>query len=44
MVYIPEKLNDQERAAFESLREQPDVKPSTSTTNRLFSKLKHIFE
>jgi molecular chaperone DnaJ len=44
MVYIPEKLNDKEKAAFESLREQPNVKPDTSTTTRLFSKLKHIFE
>ncbi len=44
MVYIPEKLTDKEREAFESLREQPNVKPDTSTTSRLFSKLKHIFE
>lgn len=44
MVYIPEKLNDQEKAAFESLRDQPDIKPDPSTTHRLFSKLKHIFE
>ncbi|MDE6527884.1 MAG: molecular chaperone DnaJ [Muribaculaceae bacterium] len=44
MVYIPEKLNDKERAAFESLRDEPDVKPDESTKHRLFSKLKHIFE
>lgn len=44
MVYIPENLNDKERAAFESLRGEPNVKPSESTKNRLFSKLKHIFE
>ena len=44
MVYIPENLNDKERAAFESLRDEPNVKPSESTKNRLFSKLKHIFE
>ncbi len=43
MVYIPENLTDKEREAFESLREQPNVKPSESTVNRLFSKLKHIF-
>ncbi len=44
MVYIPENLNDKERTAFESLRDEPNVKPSESTKNRLFSKLKHIFE
>lgn len=43
MVYIPEKLNDQERAAIESLRDQPNIKPDPSITQRLFSKLKHIF-
>lgn len=31
MVYIPENLNDKERAAFESLRDEPNVKPSEST-------------
>ena len=44
MVYIPETLNDTERQAFESLRDQPNIKPSDSTKHRLFSKLKHIFE
>lgn len=44
MVYIPEKLNDKEREAFESLRDQPDMKPDNTTVNRLFSKLKHIFQ
>lgn len=44
MVYIPETLNDEERKAFEALKDQPNVKPSQSTSQRLFSKLKHIFE
>jgi len=44
MVYIPETLNDQERKAFESLKDEPNTKPSESTKHRLFSKLKHIFE
>jgi molecular chaperone DnaJ len=44
MVYIPEKLNDAERKAIESLREQPNVSASESDKSRLFSKLKHIFE
>ncbi len=44
MVYIPENLNDEEKKAFESLKDQPNVKPSESTAQRLFSKLKHIFQ
>lgn len=44
MVYIPENLTDKEKEAFEAMREQPNMKPSESTKNRLFSKLKHIFE
>ncbi|MDE6489894.1 MAG: molecular chaperone DnaJ [Muribaculaceae bacterium] len=44
MVYIPEQLSDNERAAFESLREASNMKPSESTKNRIFSKLRHIFE
>ncbi len=44
MVYIPESLNDEEKKAFESLKDQPNVKPSQSTSQRLFSKLKHIFQ
>lgn len=44
MVYIPEKLNDKEKAAFELIKDEPDIKPSDETKNRLFSKLKHIFE
>lgn len=44
MVYIPETLADSEKAAFEAMRDQPNMKPSESTKQRLFSKLKHIFE
>ena len=44
MVYVPESLNDREKSAFESLREEPNIKPTESTKQRLFSKLKHIFE
>ena len=44
MVYIPETLNDKEREAFESLRDQPHIKPDHSTVSKLFSKLKHIFQ
>lgn len=44
MVYIPESLNDKERQAFESIKDEPNVKPSETTVHRLFSKLKHIFQ
>ena len=44
MVYIPENLNEKEKAAFESLKDEPNVKPTEATKTRLFSKLRHIFE
>lgn len=44
MVYVPEKLNDRERAAFESIKDEPDIKATESVKNRIFSKLRHIFE
>ena len=44
MVYIPENLDAEERAAFESLKNKSNMTPSESTKHRLFSKLKHIFE
>ncbi|MBD5214180.1 MAG: molecular chaperone DnaJ [Bacteroidales bacterium] len=44
MVYIPETLNDKERAAIESIKDEPNIKASESVKNRIFSKLRHIFE
>lgn len=44
MVYIPEQTNDKIRSAVESIKDEPDLKPSESTKSRIFSKLKHIFE
>ncbi len=44
MVYIPEKLTDAERSAVESLRHSPNVQPTEAEKNRIFSKLRHIFE
>ncbi len=44
MVYIPENLGQQEQAAIESLRGKPGVTPDESTKNRIFSKLRHIFD
>jgi molecular chaperone DnaJ len=43
MVYIPEKLNDAERKAIESLWEQPNVQANDSIKKRIFSRLRHIF-
>lgn len=44
MVYIPENLNDKEKAAIESLRDSANIKPTDSVKKRIFSKLRHIFE
>lgn len=43
MVYVPEQLNDAEKAAIESLQNSPNVVPSKSTASRIFSRLRHIF-
>lgn len=44
MVYMPEHLSEAEKSAIESLRNSPNVTPTEAEKNRLFSKLKHIFE
>lgn len=44
MVYIPENLTDKEKTAFESMQNEPNIKPTESVKTRLFSKLRHIFE
>ncbi len=44
MVYVPETLDDEERAAIEKLSDKPDMKPSDSVKERIFSKLRHIFD
>ncbi|MCM1449077.1 MAG: molecular chaperone DnaJ [Clostridiales bacterium] len=44
MVYVPETLNDKERAAFESIKDEPNIKATESVKNRIFSRLRHIFE
>ncbi|MDE7159854.1 MAG: molecular chaperone DnaJ [Muribaculaceae bacterium] len=43
MVYVPENLTDAEKAAVESLKEQPNIVPTESTSKRIFSRLRHIF-
>lgn len=44
MVYVPEQLDAEERATIEKLQDKPDMKPSESVKNRIFSKLRHIFD
>lgn len=43
MVYVPENLTDAEKAAIQSLEGQPNIVPAPSTSKRIFSKLRHIF-
>ena len=43
MVYVPETLSDSEKAAIESLKDAPNVVPTQATSQRIFSRLRHIF-
>ncbi|MDO5395473.1 MAG: molecular chaperone DnaJ [Bacteroidales bacterium] len=43
MVYIPEKLTDEEKKTVEALKGSPNIQPSDTDRHRIFSKLKHIF-
>lgn len=43
MVYVPEKLSDAEKAAIESLKSSSNIIPDKSTSTRIFSRLRHIF-
>lgn len=44
MVYVPESLSDTEKATIESLKDQPDIVPTKATSQRIFSRLRHIFQ
>ncbi len=44
MVYVPQNLTPQQSSAIEAMRNDPNIKPSEDEKNRIFSKLKHIFE
>ena len=44
MVYVPEQLNSQERAAIETLKGSENVMPTEQTKNRIFSRLRRIFD
>lgn len=43
MVYVPEELTDAEKSAIESLKDAPNVTPTETTSKRIFSRLRHIF-
>lgn len=43
MVYVPENLSDAEKSAVESLKGSSNVVPTESTSKRIFSRLRHIF-
>lgn len=43
MVYVPEAVTDAEKAAIESLKDNPNIVPTESTAKRIFSRLRHIF-
>ena len=44
MVYVPEQLNSQERAAIEALKGSENITPNEQTKNRIFSRLRRIFD
>lgn len=43
MVYVPEAVTDAEKSAIESLKGSPNIEPTESTSKRIFSRLRHIF-
>lgn len=43
MVYVPENLSDGEKSAIESLKDSGNIVPTESTSKRIFSRLRHIF-
>lgn len=44
MIYTPERLSADERAMIEKMRDSQNMKPSDDDKNRIFSRLKHIFD
>ncbi len=44
MVFVPEKLTDEQKKTFEAMKDQPNIQPTPADSQRIFSKLKHIFD
>ena len=43
-VYVPENLNSEERKAIEKYREAQNFMPTKSIKDRIFSKIRRMFE
>lgn len=43
-VYVPESLTPDEKAAIEKVNDSPNFNPTPSTKDRIFSRLRHMFE
>ena len=43
-VYVPEHLNDEEKATLEKLKDSPNVCPSEDVKKRIFSRLRGMFD
>jgi chaperone protein DnaJ len=43
-VFVPESLNDEEKRSIERMKDSPNFTASESVKERIFSKLKHMFE
>ena len=44
MVYVPENLTSAEKRTLESMRESNSFKPTSSAKERIFSRLRHMFD
>jgi len=44
MVYVPENLSTNEKRTLENLRESQSFQPSNATKERIFSRLRHMFD
>jgi len=44
MVYVPENLSSADKKAVEALRQSQAFTPSASTKERIFSRLRHMFD
>ncbi len=43
-VYIPESLSNDEKKTFENMKSSSNMQPSLTTKQRIFNKLRHMFE
>ena len=44
MVYVPQNLSADEKAAIEKLKGSPNMTPSESEKRNIFSRLRHLFD